>query len=97
MCVGTLIDTRTRDILPVDLNALMCRNTRILGTFLAKLRNNTEDELALKYLNISREIERAIRLTMYDEESGSWFDYDHELKVVLHTHRGFTNKKLYFP
>ncbi len=30
---GTLSDTRTSSILPADLNAIMCRNERLLASF----------------------------------------------------------------
>ncbi|CAG0914191.1 unnamed protein product [Notodromas monacha] len=79
--VGTLINTKTRDILPVDLNALICYNARVLADFYAMVTDNPESPIVEHYRNISMEIADAMKKVMYDEESGSFYDYDHELNV----------------
>ncbi|KAK6469129.1 trehalase [Huso huso] len=69
---GTLRDTRTRLIVPVDLNALLCRNERTIASFhrtLGNLEVAEQFELALKNRV------KAVRAVFWDELLGAWFDY----------------------
>ncbi|KAK6468014.1 trehalase [Huso huso] len=69
---GTLRDTRTRLIVPVDLNALLCRNERTIASFhrtLGNLEMAEQFELALKNRV------KAVRAVFWDELLGAWFDY----------------------
>ncbi|XP_041090784.1 trehalase [Polyodon spathula] len=74
---GTLRDIRTRHIVPVDLNALLCRNERTIASFhraLGNLEMAEQFEVALK----SRV--EAVRAVFWDESLGAWFDYSLQTK-----------------
>uniref|UniRef100_A0A3B5BC12 Trehalase n=1 Tax=Stegastes partitus TaxID=144197 RepID=A0A3B5BC12_9TELE len=57
---GTLRDIRASQVLPVDLNALLCRNEKTLASF--------------HRLQLSARLE-AMELLLWDAERGAWFDY----------------------
>ncbi|XP_023817400.1 trehalase [Oryzias latipes] len=69
---GALKDTRTSQILPVDLNALMCRTERTLASFCRLLG---EDELAAVYQQATARRVEAMEAVLWDPERGAWFDY----------------------
>jgi len=74
---------RTWSIVPVDLNAFMCINTRILAAFheingdFAKLK-----VFADRYENMKK----AIKQLLWNETDGIWYDYDLERKVHSNTY-----------
>uniref|UniRef100_A0A3P9PQ13 Trehalase n=1 Tax=Poecilia reticulata TaxID=8081 RepID=A0A3P9PQ13_POERE len=70
---GTLRDTRTSQILPVDLNALLCRNERLLASFHRLLGNN---ESAALYERAAARRMQAMEALLWDAERGAWFDYN---------------------
>ncbi|XP_062329245.1 trehalase [Osmerus eperlanus] len=80
---GSLRDIQTSQILPTDLNALLCRNERTLASFHQILGDSSA---AAQYnLAAERRVE-AVEAVLWDEEKGAWFDYN--LKTNS-THTGF--------
>ncbi|CAN9510944.1 unnamed protein product [Ophioblennius macclurei] len=69
---GALRDTSTGNILPVDLNALLCRNERTLGEFHRALGDG--DSAAPYEQAAARRLE-ALEAVLWDGEKGAWFDY----------------------
>ncbi|KAF3693259.1 Trehalase [Channa argus] len=70
---GTLRETRTSQIIPTDLNALLCRNERTLASFHATLGDGDSAEL---YNQAAEQRRRAIESVLFDAERGAWFDYN---------------------
>ncbi|MCJ8733448.1 hypothetical protein PDJAM_G00223570 [Pangasius djambal] len=70
---GSFGDTRTSSILPVDLNALICRNERVLATFHRILG---DEERARVYDSAVSSRLKAIESVLWDAEKGAWFDYN---------------------
>ncbi|XP_069470509.1 trehalase [Ambystoma mexicanum] len=69
----TLMNTRTSTIVPVDLNAVLCRTERLLADFHGKL-GNTEKVLEFRKL-LDRRLE-AVHAIHWDESVGVWLDFD---------------------
>ncbi|XP_036006207.1 trehalase [Fundulus heteroclitus] len=69
---GTLRETRTSQILPADLNALLCRNERTLASFHRLLGNG---ESAAQYDQAAVRRTEAMEALLWDAERGAWFDY----------------------
>ncbi|CAG0922363.1 unnamed protein product [Notodromas monacha] len=65
----------TSQVLPVDLNALMCYNARVLAEYYEKVTGDKNNVMAVKYRNTSRMFAEVIKDLMYDPQSGSWFDF----------------------
>ncbi|XP_047117699.1 trehalase-like [Schistocerca piceifrons] len=75
---GNLSNTHTRYIIPVDLNAFLCMNARILSEFHTSLGNT---EKAGYYTAKMNEILEAIDAVLWNDEEGIWLDYDMLNKV----------------
>lgn len=73
MITGNLTNLKTRFIIPVDLNALVYWNAKILSDFYREL--NVSDK-ALKYENIANKWIEAVTAVLWHEEVGAWLDYD---------------------
>lgn len=73
MIAGNITNTKTRSIVPVELNALMFWNAKILSDFYREMNNTVK---ALKYENISLEWNEAVTAVLWDEEIGVWLDFD---------------------
>ncbi|XP_057320154.1 trehalase-like isoform X1 [Microplitis mediator] len=71
--LGNLSDISTRNIIPVDLNAFLQRNARLLSQFNQLLGNEVK---ARKYRNIAIDYQNAIDDILWNEELGIWLDYD---------------------
>ncbi|KAL4647709.1 trehalase [Arapaima gigas] len=69
---GTLRDTHTSHIIPVELNALLCHNEELLAYF---HRIVGEKAVAEQYEKARRERLKAIESLLWDPERNSWFDY----------------------
>ncbi|XP_051726389.1 trehalase [Ctenopharyngodon idella] len=69
---GTLSDTQTSSILPADLNAIMCRNERLLASFHRILGN---EEKAAEYDKALSARIIAVESLLWDAERGAWFDF----------------------
>ncbi|XP_078389395.1 trehalase [Cetorhinus maximus] len=70
---GTLKDTKTKHILPVDLNSVLCRNERILALFHSQLGNSHK---AQYYEDALRRRIAAVRDVFWNKTQGIWFDYN---------------------
>ncbi|XP_012990982.2 trehalase isoform X2 [Esox lucius] len=69
---GSLRDTRTSQLLPTDLNALLCRNERTLAHFYRTLGDETAAARFDKALSARLE---AVEAVLWNEERGVWLDY----------------------
>lgn len=79
-CIGTaenrpvsLLNVSTEDIIPVDLNALLQRNARILSEFHSHLGNTVK---ALHFAKIAVKFQQGIDNVLWNEAVGTWLDYD---------------------
>uniref|UniRef100_A0A3B4E1F5 Trehalase n=1 Tax=Pygocentrus nattereri TaxID=42514 RepID=A0A3B4E1F5_PYGNA len=70
---GSFRNTSTSSILPVELNALMCRSEHLLATFSRILG---DEERALVYDRAASARLKAIESVLWDAEKGAWFDYN---------------------
>ncbi|KAJ7990155.1 hypothetical protein DPEC_G00297390 [Dallia pectoralis] len=69
---GTLRDIRTSQLLPTDLNALLCRNERTLAQFYRILGN----EVAAARFDVAVSVRlEAIEAVLWNEKQGVWLDY----------------------
>lgn len=71
--VGSLKDLKTRSIIPVELNAILFWNARIISEFYGYAGNATKQK---EYMDISNEILKAVEEVLWNEEEGAWLDYD---------------------
>ncbi|XP_040832998.1 trehalase isoform X1 [Ochotona curzoniae] len=71
----SLSSIRTSRMVPVDLNAFLCQAEELMGNFYSRLGNNSQ---ATKYRNLRAQREAALTALLWDEDKGSWFDYDLE-------------------
>ncbi|XP_029342378.1 trehalase-like [Acyrthosiphon pisum] len=70
---GNLSDTKTRSIVPVELNALIYWNAKILSDFYREMNNTIKASI---YENVSLEWEEAVTAVLWDEKVGAWLDFD---------------------
>ena len=68
-----LKDNKARHIIPVELNSYLCRNARVLSEF---YKDFGEDGKSEKYSGWMDNFRTAIDEVMWNDEKGSWFDYD---------------------
>ncbi|KAJ8675853.1 hypothetical protein QAD02_011639 [Eretmocerus hayati] len=68
-----LDDIVTSEIIPVDLNAFIQRNARILSKFF-NFKNDSKK--AGYYKQVADDYQDAIRTLMWNEEDGTWYDLD---------------------
>ncbi|XP_054760033.2 trehalase-like [Lytechinus pictus] len=69
----TLATIRTKEIVPVDLNSVLCLCERALYEMYNMTGNETKAETYLQAFNKRKE---AIAAVLWSEEHGAWFDYD---------------------
>ncbi|EFN71520.1 Trehalase [Camponotus floridanus] len=69
----SLINVSTSDIIPVDLNAILQRNARLLARFHGILGN---PEKVWRYAKIAVDYQAAIDNVLWNEDEGIWLDYD---------------------
>lgn len=74
---GELHDIKTRSIVPVELNAIIYENARIIAE-LFKLENNLIKYEA--YQARAEQIRAGIEAVLWDDKVGAWLDYDLENK-----------------
>jgi len=72
---GNLTHTKTRDIIPVDLNSFIYWNAMLLAKFCG-IVNDVGVCNPGTYLQHARDWQTAIHDILWDEEAGIWFDYD---------------------
>lgn len=68
-----LLNVSTEDIIPVDLNAFLQRNARLLSEFHASLGNIVK---ALHFAKIAAKFQEGIDNVLWNEAEGTWLDYD---------------------
>ncbi|XP_017092529.1 trehalase isoform X2 [Drosophila bipectinata] len=71
--VGNLTDLKTRSIVPVDLNALLFMNAKIIAELHSK---NNNAEKVTEYEKKAQKILQGIQEVLWNEEAGVWLDYD---------------------
>ncbi|GBP36063.1 Trehalase [Eumeta japonica] len=72
---GNLTNLKTRSIIPVDLNAIMCWNAQLMTEFHERLGNN---EKASYYRDIHTRMLEAIDKVLWHEDVGVWLDFNLE-------------------
>ncbi|PSN49112.1 Trehalase [Blattella germanica] len=70
---GSLIDLKTRYIIPVDLNAILYWNAKLLSGFYKEL---DMPEKSSKYRDIAEKWLDAVTAVLWHDEVGTWLDYD---------------------
>lgn len=70
---GTLIDTKCRSIVPVDLNAILYWNAKILSEFNIKANNPKK---AAQFEIKVHQFYNGIQAVLWNEIAGTWLDYD---------------------
>ncbi|XP_072469161.1 trehalase [Notamacropus eugenii] len=67
-----LLDSKTSQLVPVDLNAFLCQVEEVLANFYAKLGNETMNQY---YLGAQAQRKAAMKALLWNETLGSWFDF----------------------
>ncbi|KAH8370512.1 hypothetical protein KR093_003838, partial [Drosophila rubida] len=70
---GNLTDAKTRSIVPVELNAILYWNAKMIAEFHSKAGNI---EKMVEYETKAQKIQEAIQAVLWNEEAGCWLDYD---------------------
>lgn len=70
---GSLIDTKCRSIIPVELNAILYWNAKILAEFHIKVNNIRK---AAYYELKAYEFYQGIQAILWNKQAGTWLDYD---------------------
>jgi len=68
-----LADTKVRNIVPVDLNAFLEKNARILAGYFQRLG---EEEAAEEFTLVAADLALAIDDVLWNDEEGVWNDFD---------------------
>ncbi|XP_055853800.1 trehalase-like isoform X2 [Episyrphus balteatus] len=70
---GNLTDLKCRSIIPVELNAILYWNAKIIAEFYTMSNNVAKSG---EYERKAKEILEAINAVLWNEEAGVWLDYD---------------------
>ncbi|XP_017838591.1 trehalase isoform X2 [Drosophila busckii] len=70
---GNLTNAKTRSIVPVELNAILYWNAKIIAEFHSKAGNI--DKMT-EYETKAKKIQEAIQAVLWNEDAGCWLDYD---------------------
>lgn len=70
---GNLTDIKCRSIVPVELNAILYWNAKILAEYYLKDGNVKK---AAEFESKAQELYTAIQAVLWNEEVGAWLDYD---------------------
>ncbi|XP_031633665.1 trehalase isoform X3 [Contarinia nasturtii] len=70
---GELKDLKCRSIVPVELNAILFWNARIISDFHLMAQNPKK---SAEFEQLAQEMYDAIQGVLWNEEAGAWFDYD---------------------
>nr|WON00875.1 trehalase [Arma chinensis] len=70
---GNLSSIHTQYIIPVDLNALLHKNTKLLARWYRNIGNKDKTK---KYEILSKQLAEGIREVLWNDEEGIWLDYD---------------------
>lgn len=79
---GGLDKLKTRYIVPVELNAILHWNAKIIAEFYGYAGNVTKQA---EYLTIAKKFLDAVNDVLWDEDTGSWLDYD----LINNKHRPY--------
>lgn len=79
---GGLDNLKTRYIVPVELNAILHWNAKIIAEFYGYAGNVTKQA---EYLTIAKKFLDAVNDVLWDEDTGSWLDYD----LINNKHRPY--------
>lgn len=71
---GTLKDIKTTQIVPVELNAILYWNAKLLEEFYFRIGNNRDKER--EYREKAAEIYNAVQDVFWHEDVGAWLDWD---------------------
>ncbi|CAG9773853.1 unnamed protein product [Ceutorhynchus assimilis] len=80
-----LTHIQAQRVIPVDLNAFLCRAFADLADFYETLGNKEKSDYWQERSDIWK---KSIQMVLYDEEEGIWFDYDSQLQKA---------RKYFFP
>ncbi|XP_075046836.1 trehalase [Mixophyes fleayi] len=69
---GTLLDTKTNFVIPVDLNSILCRVERTMAKFYTELDMPEE---ASKFSSALKQRLDAVQAVLWDKELGVWLDF----------------------
>ncbi|XP_047540830.1 trehalase-like isoform X1 [Vanessa atalanta] len=72
---GNLTNLKTRSIIPVDLNAILCWNAQLMAEFHEKLKNFDK---AQYYRDMHARLMEAIEKVLWHEDVGAWLDFSLE-------------------
>ncbi|XP_073458610.1 trehalase isoform X2 [Aquarana catesbeiana] len=72
---NTLLDTKTSCVVPVDLNAILCRVERTLVKFYKDL---DMPEMASRFSEALKQRLKAVQAVLWDPDLGVWLDYNTE-------------------
>ncbi|PAV65513.1 hypothetical protein WR25_04138 isoform C [Diploscapter pachys] len=75
---GSIETIEVTNVIPVDLNSIICYNYKILSYFYDKTGDSAQSKY---YLNLSQEMKDVIRNLFYNSTEGSWFDYNLRTKA----------------
>ncbi|XP_014241434.1 trehalase [Cimex lectularius] len=70
---GSLLDSKAKSIVPVDLNSILYKNADILADFHHILGNWDKEA---QYRKIAAEWLTAVTKVLWNEQTGAWLDYD---------------------
>ncbi|XP_063218979.1 trehalase isoform X3 [Bacillus rossius redtenbacheri] len=70
---GNLTNLKVRSIIPVDLNAILYWNAKILSSFYHRI---DMPDKAVEYMNVAQDWLQAVTDVLWHEEVGAWLDYD---------------------
>ncbi|XP_044742177.1 trehalase isoform X2 [Chrysoperla carnea] len=79
---GNLTHLHTRSVVPVELNAFMYWNARLLRDYQIYLNNDTA---AAYYSHLAEKIKDAVTAVLWDDKEGVWLDYD----LINHRRRDY--------
>jgi len=68
-----LLSVETGNIIPVDLNAFLCKNAEIMENLFLQVE---KPEKAAEYREIREELKEAIRAVLFNTSDGMWYDYN---------------------
>ncbi|KAL4719683.1 hypothetical protein ACJJTC_003004 [Scirpophaga incertulas] len=82
---GNLTTIHTRDIVPVDLNAMFADALQNMANFKALMarRKHSRDLLNEPWSELARDWREAIEKVLWDDKDGTWYDFD----LVHNSHR----------
>ncbi|ERL91838.1 hypothetical protein D910_09163 [Dendroctonus ponderosae] len=75
---ATLSSIDSKRVIPVDLNAFLCKSFGLLADFYGKIGNVSKQNL---WANRALEWRNSIETLLYNDADGIWYDFDYDMKV----------------